>query len=42
MFRSSEDDAFDSWVARAATLMITFAGAMSLTLFSALAVAAIS
>ena len=41
MFRKSHDDELDSWVARAATLMIGLGGALSLMMFSALALAAI-
>lgn len=41
MFQKSADDEYDNWVARAASVMISFAGATSLIMFSALALAAI-
>ena len=41
MFRNSDDDAFDGWVARAAEVLISFGGVLGLLMFSALTLSAI-
>ena len=41
MFRKSDDDAFDGWVAHAAEILISCGGVLALVMFSALTLSAI-
>ena len=42
MFRKSDDDAFDGWIAVAAEVLISFGGVLALLMFSTLTLSGIT